>query len=127
MCGKMGGYQFGGTSAFVSSNVGIENYYVDGISLTHGAAGGRQHIWTFAAGLSEVTTNWPDYGCPCEALANNRVPDFVGNDFFCESGCNTAWTTTTNNYYSTLYSDDVLWDGQDCTSNSTCCQFNNPP
>ena len=26
-----------------------------------------------------------------------------------------------------LYSNDVLWDGQDCTSNSTCCQLNNPP
>ena len=22
---------------------------------------------------------------------------------------------------------DVLWDGQDCTPTSTCCQLNNPP
>jgi hypothetical protein len=26
-----------------------------------------------------------------------------------------------------LYPDDILWDGQNCTSNSTCCQLNNPP
>ena len=125
VCGRMRGYQFGATSAFISSNVGIDSNYVSGISLTHGAARSRQHIWTFAAGLSEITTKWPDHGCPCEALANNLVPDFVGNDYFCESGCNTAWIDNSN--YTILYSDDVLWDGQYCTSNSTCCQLNNPP
>ena len=31
----------------------IEGYYVDGISLTHGPPGSRQHIWTFAGGLVE--------------------------------------------------------------------------
>ena len=46
----------------------------------------------------------------------------VGNDFFCESGLHSAW-----NYKSVLFPDDVLWDGQDCTANSTCCQLNNPP
>ena len=34
---------------------GIDSYYVEGVSLTHGGAGRRQHIWTFAAGLSEGT------------------------------------------------------------------------
>ena len=127
VCGRMRGYQFGATSAFIWSHRGIDSYYVSGISLTHGAAGSRQHIWTFAAGLSEVTTKWPDYGCPCEALANNLVPDFVGNDYFCESGCNTAWIDNNNYQYTIFYPDDVLWDGQYCTSTSTCCQLNNPP
>ena len=30
---------------------GIDGYYVDGLSLTHGAPGSRQNIWTFASGL----------------------------------------------------------------------------
>ena len=122
VCGRIRGYQFGETTAFNSANQGIDSNYVAGISLTHGAAGSRQHIWTFAAGMAEVTTNWPDWDCPCEALANNCVPDFVGNDYFCESGLNAAYS---HRYI--FYPDDVLWDGQDCTSTSTCCQVNNPP
>ena len=122
MCGRIRGYEFGDTGAFATSSVGIDSYYVDGVSLTYGVAGRRQHIWIFAAGLSEVTTHWPDHGCPCDAQTNNRVPQFVANDYFCESGYNKAWS-----YNYTLYSDDILWDGQDCTSTSTCCQFNNPP
>jgi hypothetical protein len=46
----------------------------------------------------------------------------VGDNFFCESGLHSSWS---NQYI--LYPDDVLWDGQNCTSNSTCCQLNNPP
>ena len=26
-----------------------------------------------------------------------------------------------------LYEEDPLWDGQGCSSSSTCCSFNNPP
>jgi hypothetical protein len=52
VCGRIKGYQFGATGAFYAQ--GIDGYYVDGISLTHGGAGSRQHIWTFAAGLTEV-------------------------------------------------------------------------
>ena len=26
-----------------------------------------------------------------------------------------------------FHPDDPLWDGQACTSTSTCCSFNNPP
>ena len=52
----------------------------------------------------------------------DRVPAFVGNDYFCESGLHSGWG---NQYI--FYPSDVLWDGEDCTSTSTCCQFNNPP
>ena len=125
MCGRIRGYQFGLTSAFWGYNnrgQGIDSYYVDGLSLTHGAAGRRQHIWTFAAGLSEVTTQWPNYCCPCDTENYSRVPAFVRNDFFCESGLHSPWA---DHYI--FFPDDVLWDGGNCTSSSTCCQFNNPP
>ena len=122
VCGRIRGYQFGATSGFSGSSTSIDNGYVEGVSLTHGGDGSRQHIWTFVAGLSEVSAIWPNEGCPCDTAAPGVVPSFVGNDYFCESGVHSEW-----NYNATLYSNDVLWDGQGCTSSSTCCQFNNPP
>ena len=121
VCGRIRGYQVGTTNAFFYSDQGINSYYVSGISLTHGGAGNRQHIWTFAAGLSEVGR--VNEGCPCDTAAPSVVPAFVGNDYFCESGLHSEW----NNNFGVFYSNDVLWDGQNCTANSTCCQFNNPP
>jgi hypothetical protein len=123
VCGRIRGYQFGATSAFWgydALNQGIDSYYVDGISLTHGGAGSRQHIWTFAAGLTEVDTRFSM--CPCDVHNYDLVPAFVGDDFFCESGLHSYW-----NGQIIFYPDDILWDGQNCTSNSTCCQLNNPP
>ena len=124
VCGRMRGYQFGATGAFYSYSRGIDSFYVDGVSLTHGGAGRRQHIWTFAAGGAEVSSSDP-WECPCDNTANyDRVPAFVGNDYFCESGLHSAWMFQNSLHF---YSDDVLWDGQNCTSTSTCCQLNNPP
>ena len=123
MCGRIRGYQFGETSAFYHRlSQSIDGYYVGGVSLTHRGAGSRQHIWTFAAGLSEVTANWPSASCPCDTAPYSVVPSFVGNDYFCESGVHSEWSGNL-----VLYPNDVLWDGQDCTSTSTCCQLNNPP
>ena len=124
VCGRIRGYEFGGASGFygASRGQGIDGYYVDGVSLTHGDAGSRQHIWTFAAGLTEVTTIYHNYVCPCDTAQHIAVPSFVGNDYFCESGLHSEW-----NFGYALFPNDVLWDGQDCTSTSTCCQLNNPP
>ena len=123
VCGRIRGYQFGATSGFLNRyNQSINGYYVDGVSLTHGGAGSRRHIWTFVAGLSEVTTRWPSNGCPCDAATHSIIPSFVGNDYFCESGFHSEW-----NFGFILYPNDTLWDGQNCASNSTCCQLNNPP
>jgi hypothetical protein len=122
VCGRIRGYQFGGTGAFGYDVMDIDSYYVDGVSLTHGSAGSRQHIWTFAAGVSEVTTVFPNYSCPCDTAPLNIVPAFVGNDYFCESGLHSEWNSNI-----VFFPDDVLWDGQNCIFNSTCCQFNNPP
>ena len=114
--------QFGITGAFWSYTLGIDSYYVDGVSLTHGGAGSRQHIWTFAAGLSEVNSGIIYHECPCD-IVHNHVPVFVGDNYFCESGLHSPW----NRYQYILYPDDVIWNGQNCTSTSTCCQLNNPP
>lgn len=49
VCGRMRGYQYGSTFTFLlyfnySCCKSIEKAYLDGISLTHGAEGKRQHI-----------------------------------------------------------------------------------
>ena len=125
VCGRIRGYQFGGGSAFWgygNHNQGIDGYYVDGVSLTHGGAGSRQHIWTFATGISEMEGGDLSAKCPCDIHNYDYVPAFVRDNFFCESGLHSPW----NNQY-IFFPDDVLWDGQNCTSTSTCCQLNNPP
>ena len=124
VCGRIRGYQVGSASAFYFAAEGINSYYVSGVSLTHGSVGNRQHIWTFAARISEVATVYPGEACPCSTASASVVPAFVGNDYFCESGLHSEWD---NRYFGVLFSKDVLWDGQNCTSASTCCQFNNPP
>ena len=44
----------------------------------------------------------------------------MGNDYFCDTGAE-----YTVKYL--LYTSDPLWDGQDCGSKNTCCEFNDPP
>ena len=122
VCGSIRAYQYGGTDAFEAYDDGqvttIEGAYVSGVSLTHGSP--RQHIWTFAAGHSEDQPTMDDV-CPCDASINITVPPFLGGDYFCESGLASGFG------FPKLYTDDPLWDGQGCSSSSTCCSFNNPP
>ena len=55
-------FQQGSHDAFYPSiegrNPGLEGVCIDGISLTHVAAGSRQHIWTFATALYEASTSY---------------------------------------------------------------------
>ena len=125
VCGRIKAYQWATTDAFESYHRGyvttIDGAYVDGISLTHSRP--RQHIWTFAAGLSEGNPTGNNV-CPCDASRTIRVPPFVGNDYFCESGINEPWG---GSRHYTLHSNDPLWDGENCLSSSTCCSLHNPP
>ena len=127
VCGKIRGYQVGSTDTFGNSGRGpnptIEGNYVDGVSLTHGHP--RQHIWTFAAGLDELGASYPQHNCPCTNTNTTSQatppPDFVDNDYFCDTGASGTFR------YSTFYSADPLWDGAGCGPLNTCCSFNNPP
>ena len=122
-CGRVIGYQNRTPDSFYSSgSQTIESYYVDGVSLTHGSPGSRQHIWTFAAGYAENNPSRYPISCPCadRAAALSLVPSFVGNDYFCESGNPNSFATTM------FYSNDPLWDGQGCGA-ASCCELNYPP
>ena len=121
VCGSIRAYQYGQTDAFEAYHNGyvttIEGAYVAGVNLTHGSP--RQHIWTFAAGSSEDRPTRGDL-CPCDASISITIPPFVGGDYFCESGVNSGSR-------SGFHPDDPLWDGEGCSSSSSCCSFNNPP
>ena len=129
VCGRIIGYQKGGVDAFYGSNIlnlGLEGAYIDGISLTHGAAGSRQHIWSFVSALYETDSFYQtSWNCPCTNININwphQVPSFVDNNYFCDTGNPGPGYITT-----AVYSDDPLWNGQGCGPTNTCCEFNNPP
>ena len=97
--GRINGYQYYSINGFEGGS--IDSRYMDGLSLSP-----WQHIWSFAA---TQVINGPI--CEC----GNR-PEFVGNDFYCESGSNGYATNK-------IYTSDPLWDGQGCVSGeAACCQ-----
>ena len=124
VCGKVIAIQFGTPDAFIryhdDTHRTIDDVYVDGVSITHGT-NPRQHVWTFAGYPSDTFTS-TDHLCPC-SQPNSSVPsppDFVGNNYFCDTGASSCCTID-------YYPDDPLWDGQGCGGPGTCCSFNNPP
>ena len=123
VCGRIIGYQLGIPYAFTPYRGGstIDSVYVIGVSVTHGFP--RQHIWTFASGLDEHDVS---RSCPCVSGSTNgnRIPSFVGQNYFCETGI----TRFDNIAYGVLHpGGDPLWDGQGCGLTSSCCTLNSPP
>ena len=125
VCGRALAYRYGRNYAFYgyhSNRQDIDGYYVDGLSLTHGVSGSRQHIWTFASGFFTGTLHGHNiYQCPCDNNNTYPSPPFVGNDYFCESVTQSRLPIAP-----VFYPNATLWDGQVCEGGGTCCQFNNP-
>ena len=135
VCGKLAAYQIGSTDAFgrcgtnPHDNAGtsnsllpntIEDPYVDGVSITYGARGSRQHVFTYAAGSTESSKSC---NCPCSVGSASAPPSFVGSDYLCESGDSSSTWDRTTFYYS-----DILWDGQQCGGDeASCCTRANLP
>ena len=139
VCGRALAYRFGANYGFLGYNKGqgIDGYYVDGLSLTHGASGSRQHIWTFASGShTDFLGNrsyFQRHQCPCDNNNTFPSPPFVGNDYFCESILSNstlhsqAAVLNGNHLYGIFFTNATLWDGQVCEGGGTCCKLNNPP
>ena len=128
VCGRVRAYQYGAPLAFRhyhnDDGTTIDSSYVSGMSITHGESP-RKHIWTFAATYDEISS-YDSNLCPCtktDTPYTGRVPPFIGNDYFCDSG-NRDWS---NSEPFTFFSEDPLWDGEGCGPTSSCCQFNSPP
>ena len=116
VCGRVVAYQFGTIPAFYSSSMNIESHYVTGLSITHGSP--RQHIRTLAGGSFESRdgNTFPGERCPCDG-GTSPVPDFVGSDYYCESGINGPWISRF-----VFHPEDRLWDGEGCLPASSCCE-----
>ncbi len=118
VCGRITGYQVGGTTPFFRSTNDIDSRYINGVSLTYGSSP-RQHIWSFASALGHMYGS--EWNCPCTANTTTPdVPSFINDNYFCETGTDTYTRGT-------FYSNKPLWDGEGCKDSSTCCEFNNPP
>ena len=129
VCGRIVGYLFGDVEAFGyyqerRRRDTIDDYYVDGVTLTHGPSGSREHIWTFA-GATAHYSRW--YQCPCApgpTSISTDPPSFVGNDYFCESAVPT-WVGRSTGL---IFYNATLWDGEGCPESNSCeCTLNDPP
>ena len=121
VCGRVVAYQQATAYGF-NGGFSIEEYYADGVSLTHGPVGARKHIWNFVTAISETISR--SHICPCNPnaypSAATRIPSFIGENYFCESG-------SYDSGYRVFY-DEPLWDGDGCfLEGNNCCTFNNPP
>ena len=85
------------------TSIGIDDYYVDGLSLTLGqTAGSREHLYTWAVGLYQSSTT--SHSCP--GIGGNQPSSFVGADYFCQSGISgSSWNTQW--YSDVLFSSDL--------------------
>ena len=129
ICGRANGFQKGSTDAFANfSNAPVrvdstiattDDNYVDGLSITHGSQP-RRHIWTFAVGHTNGTTEDLRANCPCVGTNGDSPPTFVGNDYFCESG-----NGGQPNRIDVLFNNDILWDGEQCEGE--CCSNGKSP
>lgn len=120
-------YQHGSPTGFYTPNYPakeIDGPYVDGVSITHGESPNRTHIWSLSNTVR--TSGNPEHVCPCgdpmsASTMQDHIPDFVGNDYFCDSRTPTAEKATE------FHTADPLWDGHGCKSDDACCSFNSPP
>ena len=68
VCGRAVGYSFDYPVGFyygADASYTIDQEHLSGLSITHGAPGSRNHIWSYAAGPREDTSN--EVNCPCAA------------------------------------------------------------
>ena len=108
VCGRIVGEGVSSPDAFYRSMATIEDNYLDGVSITHGASGSRTHIWSFGAGHQG--------SCPCDNNIDPNIarppPAGVGNNYFCDRADEI---------------DRLIWTGESCSNNNPCCSLHNPP
>ena len=115
ICGMAVGYQKDTPNGFAAraySTQLINDAYVDGISITYGTP--RKHIWTYAIGIGyRIQKNG---NCPCSEFPGRLPPSFVHENYYCESG-----NLLSDTDVSGVLTDDPVWDGDGCSSDTNCC------
>ena len=80
ICGRSIGYQVASPDSFnTDDEVGL-----DGISITYIYGTQRNHVWSYVADLSQMRNSSSD--CPCSSQLAEMPPQFVGDNYYCESG-----------------------------------------
>ena len=118
VCGRIIGYQVGSPDGFrqFHSMTILDHNYMDGISITQGNP--RHHIWSYVASVYEI--NPGPSSCPCSSAQGYGPPEFIGNNYYCESG-----NPDETSFYKVFFSTDPLWDGEQCEG--TCCSGTKSP
>ena len=130
VCGKIIGYQVNSPDAFYPyefdighpSSITPDDAYADGVLLSYNHYP-REHIWTFTAQPSRHKKN-DIIGCPClhgYKKYSGKVPLFVGQDFFCETG------NYNENIEAKTYTTNKLWDGTGCGTFPGGCEGRRDP
>ena len=125
VCGRAAGFSYHHPCAFHYSHYGyswsqgFDGAYVSGLSITHGAPGNRTHIWTYAGGYQESFSS--TCNCPCAMSPGRSPPSYVGDNYYCES----ATQFPPNTYQ--WFTNNTLWDNQDCYPGSNCCNNTRAP
>ena len=118
VCGKVVGYQKGTPDAFDTFDYNtypskaIDGPYVDGVSLTYGTP--RKHLFTYACGYTSDAVR-ASANCPCARYPGYSAPNFVRDNYYCESG------STIRPPKPTVFTADPLWDGEGCNPGNSCC------
>ena len=124
VCGRAVGYSFHYPVGFYWGTVAsytIDQEYLSGLSITHGAPGSRNHIWSYTAGPREESSF--EVNCPCAAHPNTEPlkPDYVGDHYYCDTA------TYYHNQEGEWYTNNTLWGGKECHPGSKCCDNDRPP
>ena len=90
------------------------------MSISHGAPDHRNHIWTYAGGYQEAASHVCN--CPCAKSPGTPPPAFVGVNHYCESA--TEYQPPTPKRW---YTNNTLWDNEDCYPGSNCCNTPRAP
>ena len=124
VCGRAVGFSYGRPCALYYSKQyytgwyqPFDGHYVAGLSITHGAPGNRTHIWTYAAGIQESPPSLCN--CPCAKNPGTSPPSYVGDHYYCESA--TQYSPPKPPRPQHWYTNNTLWDNQDCHPGSNCC------
>ena len=128
VCGRAVGFSYHHPLAFYYSLPGqsytqtLDGAYVSGLSITHGASGSRNHIWTYAAGEKESFSGSQVFNCPCAKAPGQSTPSYVGEHYYCESA--TQYMPPESRRW---YTNNTLWDNEDCYPGSNCCNTPRAP
>ena len=121
VCGRVIGIQVASPDAFNDGSFrgsSINEGYMDGVSITHGSP--RHHIWSYVGSVSE-NPRIPTVACPCDSSSGAQPQDFVGSNYYCESG------NPGQDWVGQEFPNDKLWDGEQCSHEGTCCTGTNIP